>query len=583
MMSSESAIGPQPIAEEEASKEKAEPKYNQKHYDMLMRCSIAGDMTEWNKWREEDLENIPHLEGANLSGADLCRANLNGANLSEANFEGAKLREAFFYAANLQDAELRKAKGLLAEQFSGANVCNAKLPEDIQRFDVLGHVEEASKSARRILLTMLLGCAYSWLAIATTTDSRLLNNWASSPLPIIGSAIPIVPFYWAAPVLLLGIYVYFHLCMQRLWEGLADLPAKFPDGRDLDKKIYPWLVTGLVRAHFKRLRKDRPAFSRLQALISILLAWWVVPFTMLLFWIRYLKRHDWFGTSLHILLFSVSIFAGIWFYHSAVTTLRKEGWQIHSCKIILGTLAACTLARLGPQIDHWIVLRYNFERNEMIAFLVAILIAAIFGCLGFFLIERSVRHSRIQVRIGDTVLTATLGTFLFLLCIFAFSYGAISGLAGGYTWARANLEKQDVSIRLEDWDEDNIERVRKASLRGANLKYCMAEGAFMVYADLQRANLSSARLPYADLRGADLRNADLSGADLTDADFTGAILTGTDFTQAQNLTCKQLMSGEDWRHAIHDLDCEEEISQSLPHQQKQPIEKTEASPIKGKP
>ncbi len=97
---------------------------------------------------------------------------------------------------------------------------------------------------------MLLGCAYAWLTIATTTDARLLTNSASSPLPIIGTDIPIAWFYWAAPVLLLGLYSYFHLYLQRLWEGLSELPAVFPDGKALHKNAYPWLLNGLVRAHF---------------------------------------------------------------------------------------------------------------------------------------------------------------------------------------------------------------------------------------------------------------------------------------------------------------------------------------------
>jgi hypothetical protein len=48
---------------------------------------------------------------------------------------------------------------------------------------------------------------YSWLTIATTTDVRLVTNSASSPLPIIGTEIPVVGFYWA-PALLLAMYLY---------------------------------------------------------------------------------------------------------------------------------------------------------------------------------------------------------------------------------------------------------------------------------------------------------------------------------------------------------------------------------------
>ncbi len=60
-------------------------------------------------------------------------------------------------------------------------------------------------------------------------------------------------FYLFAPFLLVGLYTYFHLYLQRLWESLADLPAIFPDGTPLDKKADPWLLIGLVRAHLPLL------------------------------------------------------------------------------------------------------------------------------------------------------------------------------------------------------------------------------------------------------------------------------------------------------------------------------------------
>jgi hypothetical protein len=39
---------------------------------------------------------------------------------------------------------------------------------------------------------MLLACLYAIITIATTNDVNLLTNSASSPLPIIGAAIPVV-------------------------------------------------------------------------------------------------------------------------------------------------------------------------------------------------------------------------------------------------------------------------------------------------------------------------------------------------------------------------------------------------------
>ena len=63
----------------------------------------------------------------------------------------------------------------------------------------------------------------------------LLTNSGSSPLPIIQTKVPIAGFYWAAPAILLALYCYLHLYLQRLWEGMANLPAIFLDGRKLDE------------------------------------------------------------------------------------------------------------------------------------------------------------------------------------------------------------------------------------------------------------------------------------------------------------------------------------------------------------
>ena len=222
-----------------------------------------------------------NLQKANLIGANLQKADLGQANLQKAAFNGTNLRE-----ANLQDADLTDATGLLAGQLAGANVSGAELPEDIAKFDGLVYVEEISKKAGKLFISMLLGCVYAWLTIATTTDVALLTNSSSSPLPVIQAKIPIAGFYWAAPLILFSLFVWFHFYLQRFWEGLAELPAIFPDGKPLDKKAYPWLLNCLVRPHFTLLRTPRPPLSRLMVGISIILAWWVVPLTFVFFWLH---------------------------------------------------------------------------------------------------------------------------------------------------------------------------------------------------------------------------------------------------------------------------------------------------------
>ena len=407
---------------------------------------------------------------ANLDDANLIGADLSGANLTEAQLQGARLFAVKGLAeATLQNANLEGATGLLGTEFARADVTGAKLPEGIREFKLLETVAETSKNARKIFLWMLLGCAYSWLTIATTTDARLLTNSVSSPLPIIRTEIPIAWFYWAAPFALVVVYIYLHFYLRMLWEGLAGLPAIFPDGKRLDQRAYPWLLNGLVRRHFERLRKGRSLLVRLEEGTTTFLAWWSVPLTLFGFWLRHLRRHEWVGTGLQVGVLVASVALGIMFYRSAARTLR-------------GT---------DPPPLAWTPLGWKTFWRDRRTYQVA----------------------------GTTL----LGVLLSVL-----SFGAIEGVLGVGPY-RADLVEAELSIKPDNWtgigdkDELNaqIAQVKKARLLGMNLRYASAEGAFLVKADLDKADLRMAGLFGANLQGADLFSANLQGADLLYANLRG--------------------------------------------------------------
>jgi hypothetical protein len=85
---------------------------------VLLRCSAARDLTEWNARREANPDEPIHLEGAMLRGAYLRGANFDGAHLAgailwsadlaEAQFVEADLREATLWGAHLERAMLRR-------------------------------------------------------------------------------------------------------------------------------------------------------------------------------------------------------------------------------------------------------------------------------------------------------------------------------------------------------------------------------------------------------------------------------------------------------------------------------------------
>ncbi len=443
---------------------------------------LKGTLLWWTELQEAN------LRFANLQGAVFFKANLQNASLLNANFEeailtkcnledavlgNANLRNAVMFnikglhTANLQDCILEGATGLKGTEFARADITGAKLPEDIRDFKILKIVEETSKNARKIFLAMLLGCAYSWLTIFTTTDVNLLTNSSSSPLPIIRTAIPIAWFYLTAPILLVGFYLYMHFYLHRLWEGLAGLPARFEDGKRLDERAYPWLLNGLVRRHFDKIKSKRLSIARLEEWVSIILAWWVVPFTICCFWLRYIPRHDWTGTIIHMGLITLSIAAGIIFYSSHARTLR--GYELR---------------------------KYQF------------------------------RKARRDRRIYQFLAVILIGMLLIVL-----SYGSINGIRGegiptifrsfGYD-VFANFREKDVSTRPDNYwlikSEDRANSVIGANLFEADLRQANAVSAFMAKADLRGAKLHGARLYGANLEGAILSGAHLEGAILLRAE-----------------------------------------------------------------
>jgi uncharacterized protein YjbI with pentapeptide repeats len=493
-----------------------------------------------------------NLEGAAMRGADLTGAVLTGADLRDTDLEGAtlegtswgaaRLRNASLRGADLRHADLREVIGLQADQLAGAQVSGARLPVDLHGFDApLKHVEEASSSAQKLFVMVLLACLYSLLTIATTTDARLLTNTASSPLPILGTEVPIVSFHLVAPVLLLGLYLYFHLYLQRLWEGLASLPAVFPDGRALDRKAYPWLLGGLVRAHVRLLRGDRPALSRLQTAAALATAWWAVPVTLLAFWGRGLPRHDWGLTAIHVLLLGAAVGAALAFQRLMRATLRHQGaprpgqrwWRPAADRARAPAAAFAGVAVLAGAVSWGTIEGVEATGHGLAAGVAGLARPAPYDPRGlvpevlsrlryrsFLALEREDVSGRAP---GDAPLAAVRPAALT-------GRDLRRARARGAFLARAELAGAD--LRGAD--------LREADLRGANLgqtnwSYFWRDRAlaFMPLGDTHRsADLRLARLMRADLRGAILQGADLRGADLRLADLREAVLVGADLRGA---------------------------------------------------
>ncbi len=446
------------------------------------------------------------LAGANLPGADLRKANLAGAVLSladlrgaflfQANLQGADLLGTELEGANLQGANLASATGLSVRQFAGANLSEALLPKHISELLGINEIARLSKAAGRLLAVVISAVLLTWWLIATTTDVQLIKNSPVLLISRLGRFFPVAQFYLVAPLLLLGLYIYFHFCLQRLWGGLASLPAMFPDGRSSDP-IGPRMMIVLSRFHFRRLHGDLPPPLFLEAIFSVMLAYWLIPATLFFLWVRYLTVQDARGTMLQVLVTIAATAIAIFLPGVGYTTIRVDHIQPPSLTNppeVVKTLR-CNVVLLGIGV-----------------ILVSLSLGTIYG----------IPHDTSWMRGVEAKNVRRWAANVFSV--------------GGYN-PYPELTESVVSTMPVGWigrDED-LAQVRGVLLNRSKLRYVQAYGAFLVNAHLLGADLEGAFLSEADLRGANLRQANLQFAVLDRARMNRANLRSSNLRFA-NLT-----------------------------------------------
>jgi uncharacterized protein YjbI with pentapeptide repeats len=428
------------------------------------------------------------LKGADLTLADLRGATLVQANLAEANLLGTQLQY-----ANLQAADLQGATGLLSPQLAGANLFGAILPESTSPFEGLKFVRETARKGGWILCVTLLLDTLVALRIFTTPDSQLVKNSSALPFSALQTALPFIPFYLFGPVVVFSLYLCFQLYMQRLWDGIAQMPAIFPDGRRLDGCL-PWFARWSARMHFKWLRNSQSPLAFLEAAIAILLLYWVAPATILLFWGRYMALEDLRGTTLHIFLVVGAITAAMNFPRMAGKSFAPDSRRPSTEQKSSRKRTVLVLRTVPPSMG-------------LLLFLLSI---------GTFLgVPHDYRSTAQSPAAGIRAWAPDL--------LWTFGYNPF-----------AQLTEAEISTKPPGWtgSEEEIAGVKGANLNGLRLRYIQAYGAFLVKAHLWRTDLRNAYLSEADLREANLRQVDLRFAVLDRAKLVRAVLPEADLQNA---------------------------------------------------
>ena len=470
------------------------------------------------------------LEGAELVGVNLRYAELQDANLKEADLLLADLRDACLVrtkldeaclvgtnleGANLESASLESAMGLVPRQLAGANLRDATVPSQIREFPTFESFTRGSRTALRLFGVTFSLSALSLLMIWKTKDVQLVTD--SAILPFLKSqaaaaALPTVEIYLIAPALLLCLYLVFQYHLQRLWDSVLELPGVFPDGRALGEKG-PWIVTGLLRLHFRWMNHDAPSTRLIEKSISVLLAYWLVPVTLIAYWARYLTAQEMHGTALHVLLCVVATAAAI--YSTTKVGRPRQVWVFEQSRL-----------------KRWLLSVRILNPSSATAALCVVLLILSAGTIAGVPHDtnRAPQYSAADIRRWIPTAFWSLGFDPY-----------------------ADITEATISTKPSDWSgaDDQLSRVKGARLNGAQFRYAQAYGVFLANARLWRTDFRGAFLSQADMRGADLGQANLRGAVLDRAQLTrtnldranldGAVLSRADLRGA-NLSYSSLQN-----------------------------------------
>jgi len=433
-----------------------------------------------------------HLIRMNLAGADLSMANLRGASLVRSNLQNANLLGTELRGANLMGANLYGAEGLWFGRLGGTNLFDAVLPESISAVDSSKAIGDATKVARWFYFLTLGASLLCCALIAFTTDVRLLLNASAVPALRLGNVLPMTGLYLGGPLVLLVLSLRFHFLLLRLWGSIAALPAVFPDGQTLEKDG-PWYLMGLVRRHFRWQGDTKSAMTAFETVLSTVLAYWIVPATMLFFWLRYLPRQDFRGTLLHVLVITLSVATATCVPFVVSRVLRPGDIRLPKSKNIIRMVLGTTRAALAT------------------------------GCILFLFslgVNRGLPFDR-----GTSAGESPADVKRWASMVFQ---------SVGY---RPYADVTEASLSTpppqgEAWTDETVEGIAGARLNQMNLRFARGYRAFLINAKLWRANLDGVYLSEADLRGANLREALLRSAILDRARLTHAVLVSANATSA---------------------------------------------------
>jgi hypothetical protein len=397
--------------------------------------------------------------------------------------------------------------------------------------ELLENIAEASKNARSVYLLYLGYLAYCALTVFSTTDRQLVLKGESAHLPIIGVNVPLVGFFIVAPLLAIGVFIYYQLHLGKLKRLMRTQKDEYPDTKP--DYIYPW-IPNIVN----EIKEGFIAF--LQRFFVGFTHWMALPLVLMILGFGILKKHNpllSYPIAVVFPLLGLIFTMLFWQYNESGELLwSSRGYS----KLILRkwyrslslTIACYVIFRIfitipGINKGEYSIFNVNLsyqklisEQNEEYKTLYWVDLRGV-NLNGADLTGAILRHADLR------------GTKL--------SYAKLNN---------ADLFKADLRHVVSD----------SLKMESALLDSAILDSGRFTNADLTNANFRGARLKYIDFNGADFKYTTLNGVHLDSADLRNV----------RNLTREQLETVCSLKGTTLDPELRLEIEKSKPELLKHP-------------
>jgi hypothetical protein len=213
--------------------------------------------------------------------------------------------------------------------------------------------DSSARTHRSLTIFYLAALGFVWIVVEGTTHEQLLNPEISIALPVIGSAIPVLSFYIAAPIFLLFLHTQLLFQVVQLSNSFFYFDKLSPLKVYIDntKKKEDWRnvvqPTLLITILLEPRNINRFVIS-IMHVIAFISYWCLVPFVLVRMEWKFLPYHSEFITNLHkgSLLFSFLLIACFCFTIQKIKSQKKSFSK--SLAAFLRTVLFLTVYTLVP-------------------------------------------------------------------------------------------------------------------------------------------------------------------------------------------------------------------------------------------